>query len=371
MILLAIFMNIKSHHNKMKFDKKLYLILIISTATIMIVDIIMSYANGKTDFFFREINSTATIIYFILNPLPYIAWSLYVDFYIYKDIKRSKKIRLLVVIPAIISIYLCILSIYNKKIFYIDQDNLYQRGELFWLNAALYYSYSVGTYAQIISKRKNIRKKDYYSLLTFAVVPVMAGILQTIDTSKSYLWLGISISALIIFLNIQNGEISEDYLTGVYNRRQLDLYLKNSIRELKKDELLGMIMIDLNDFKEINDTYGHIEGDQALKYTANILIDSFRTGDFISRYAGDEFVVVMKLESKKDKDECINHLRENLKEFNQTRTTPYKISFGLGYATYRPDLKMTADEFIIHTDKRMYRDKQRYRDKIEVKEKFL
>lgn len=198
-ILLVIFMNIKSHHNKMRLDKKLYLTLIISTALIMILNIIMNYVNDRTGYLFREINSITTMIYFILNPLPYIAWSLYVDFFIHKDIKRSRKIRLFVVIPAIISVLLCILSIYNKKVFYITEDNVYQRGELFWLNAALYYSYSVGTYTQIISKRKNVRKKDYYSLLTFAVIPVMAGILQTIDTSKSYLWLGISISALIIF----------------------------------------------------------------------------------------------------------------------------------------------------------------------------
>lgn len=132
-----------------------------------------------------------------------------------------------------------------------------------------------------------------------------------------------------------------------------------------------MIMIDLNDFKEINDNYGHIEGDQVLKYIASILIDSFRSGDFISRYAGDEFVVIMKLESKKNKDEMINKFRKNLREFNETGTRPYKISISLGYATYLPALKMTADEFISHTDKRMYKDKRLHRDKREVKETLL
>lgn len=99
--------------------------------------------------------------------------------------------------------------------------------------------------------KDNIKKKDYYSLLLFGLIPAVLGIIQIINIGNYFLWLGVSISILLIHLNIQNSKIREDHLTGIYNRRQLDIYLNNSIKELDKNEVLFMMMIDIDDFKEI------------------------------------------------------------------------------------------------------------------------
>lgn len=370
-ILLLILLNLKSSIKKIKYDGKLYLIIILSTSLIIILDIIIGIVNGATGYLLREIHIILVTIYFILSPIPYMAWSLYVDYYIYKSIRKARKTIPIVAIPAAISIIICVLSIYNKKVFFIDENNLYQRGNLFWLNATLYYSYCLGTYIQVIVNKKSITKKDYYSLLTFGIVPIVAGIFQTIDTSKSYIWLGISLSALIIYLNIQNDEINEDYLTGLYNRRELDRHLRSQLQNLDEDGFILMVMIDLNFFKTINDTYGHIEGDEALKHTANILRNSFRSEDCISRYGGDEFAVISKIKYKNSKEEIINRIRRNFHEFNKSNLTPYDISISLGYDVYDPELKMEFDEFINHIDKLMYEDKERVKKEISRKKRAL
>lgn len=358
-ILSIILLNMKANKRKIQFDGKLYLVIILSTLVIMILNIIMGCLNGKSGYLIRETYIIVAAIYFILNPIPYMAWALYTDFYIHKSKRRFKKITPIFAIPAIISIILCILSIFNKGVFFIDENNLYQRGNLFWLNVILYYSYFVSTYIQIIVQRKNINKKDYYSLLTFPILPTLAGILQIVDMSKPFIWLAVSISILIIYLNIQNQEIYEDYLTGLYNRRKLDIYLKNVIRELEEGEFIFVIMIDVNDFKHINDTYGHIEGDNALKHMANILTESFRTEDFISRYAGDEFIVITKLQDENSKEEIISRLRRKVEKFNETNQTHYDINISLGYDIYNPELKIKPNDFIRHIDKLMYKDKER------------
>lgn len=361
-ILLIIFLNIKSNGRKMTPDKKLYLGIIGSTSIIMTLDIILDILHRRTGLFAKEINITMTIlyvIYFLLNVVPYIAWSFYVDFYIHRSVRRLKKIGPIIAMPAALSIILVIMSIFNKKIFFIDENNAYNRGSLFLFNTALYYSYLIMTYIQIVVKRKNIMKRDYYAMLTFGLIPAIAGVLQMIYIAKTFIWLGISISSLIIFLTIQSDEINKDYLTGLYNRRQLDIYLRNSIRDLKNEELLFMIMLDLNYFKTINDTYGHLEGDEALKHTANILINSFRSEDFISRYAGDEFVVIVKLEDLNCKDKIISRLKRNFEVFNRSNITPYELEFSLGCDIYQSELKINAEDFILHTDKLMYKDKAR------------
>ncbi len=343
----------------MKFDQKLFISIISSIGILIILDILLAFINGLEGYLLREIHLFLTIIYFIVNLIPYISWSMYVDFYIHKSIERSKNIFPYLAIPAVISILLIGLSIFNLGIFYIDESNIYQRGSLFFVNASLYYLYSLIGYIQIVRRRSYIRKRDFYSLLSFGIAPAISGILQIIDTSNSFILLGLSLSALIIYMNIQNSKIYEDYLTGLYNRRQLDIHLENSIRSLDVDNKILLIMMDINDFKKINDTYGHIEGDNALIHTANLLNTAFRADDFISRYAGDEFVVVAKIKNKKSKTKLINRLRKKFKDFNQSNVTPYDINVSLGYDIYNPDLSMGADEFITHTDHLMYEEKKK------------
>lgn len=358
-IIFIIFINMKSDNKRMKFDQKLFTSIISSVGVLILLDILLAYINGVEGYLLREIHLFLTVIYFIVNSIPYVSWAMYVDFYIHKSLRRSKKILPYAIIPAIISILLIILSIFNKGIFYIDENNFYQRGSLFFLNASLYYLYSVIGYIQIVKKRNYLRKRDFYSLLSFGLVPAITGVLQMIDTSNSFILLGLSLSALIIYMNIQNSKIYEDYLTGLYNRRQLDIFLNNSIKNLEPDNKILLIMLDINDFKKINDTYGHLEGDNALIHTANLLNDTFRTDDFISRYAGDEFVIIAKVKNKKAKTKIINRLRNNFNHFNQSNITPYDISVSLGYDIYNPDLNMGADEFITHTDHLMYKEKKK------------
>lgn len=354
----VIFINIKYKRKRAKCDDKLFITLIVSNSFIMILNIIINIMDGHMGFLFREINILLTTIYFVLNPIPYLTWALYVDYFINKDVKRIKSIFPVVALPAFISIILSIASIFNGAIFFIDQNNIYNRGQFFSLNSIIYYSYFIYSYIKIIINRKNVRKKDYYSLFIFAIAPAIAGVVQIYNFGKSYIWLSISISTLIIFINIQNNEINRDYLTGLYNRRQLDKYLKNVIRERRRSESLLLIMMDINDFKAINDTYGHIEGDRALKKIAEILMDIFRTDDFISRYAGDEFVAILKLEHKGHIEPIIKRIRSSFREFNENNIAPYDIKLGIGYDIYDPDLKMSPDEFIKHVDSLMYQDKE-------------
>lgn len=357
-ILLIILLNLRFKEKGAKSDEKLFLALIVSNIMIMVLNISINILDGTTGFLLRETNIVLTTFYFILNPIPYLVWSLYVDYYIYKSARRLKIILPRLIIPAAISIIISIFSVFNKGVFYINQDNIYSRGSLFTVNALLYYSYFVYTSIKIMSNKRNLRQKDYYSLLIFAVPPAISGLLQITYFGRSYIWLSISISSLIVFISIQNNELTKDYLTGLYNRRQLDIYLENSIRNISGNEKLFMIMIDINDFKEINDKYGHIEGDQALKHTADILVESFRSEDFISRYAGDEFVVLLKLEEDICEEAIIDRLKENFDKFNEKSKTAYNIEISLGYDIYNSQFNMNANEFIMCTDQLMYQDKK-------------
>lgn len=101
--------------------------------------------------------------------------------------------------PALISMALSILSPFNQGIFFINNENVYQRGDLFLFNLAIYFTYFIVTYMQMIKNRNEINKKDYYTLLFFGVIPVILGLLQFVYPTESFVWLGVSLSVLLIY----------------------------------------------------------------------------------------------------------------------------------------------------------------------------
>ena len=264
-------------------------------------------------------------------------------------------------IPTCVNLILSFLSIFNNHLlFYIDDNNIYHRGNLFYLMAAISFFYLIYAMILIIWKQKVIRKNEFFPLLVFVIPPFIGGIIQAIYYGISLIWICVTLSILILFINIQNNQLYTDYLTGLFNRRQLDNYLQQKAQNIENGMLAG-IMIDLNSFKAINDLYGHHIGDQALQHTAEILKKTFRKNDdFIARYGGDEFVILMATRDRSRLPDEIARLKEKVQQFNAQKIVPYTISFSIGYDYYPVESETTAADFLKHIDDLMYQDKQRY-----------
>lgn len=119
----------------------------------------------------------------------------------------------------------------------------------------------------------------------------------------------------------------------------------------------------MNSFKVINDEYGHQIGDQALQHTAEILKKTFRMhDDFIARYGGDEFVVLISAADRFRLSNEIERLKEKVEQFNAQNIFPFSISLSLGYDYFPMNPETTAADFLKHIDGLMYQDKQRFLD---------
>lgn len=147
-----------------------------------------------------------------------------------------------------------------------------------------------------------------------------------------------------------------DPLTGLYNRRFLFKRLEEEIdRARRYNENFGVLMIDLTNFKAINDTYGHKKGDELLSEFAKILKTSLRKSDVVSRYGGDEFVAII-LDAKRDGLTAImERITEKVKENFTDKGIPLGVN--IGGALYPWDGK-TAEDLLKIADKRMYEAKR-------------
>lgn len=149
-----------------------------------------------------------------------------------------------------------------------------------------------------------------------------------------------------------------DYLTGANNRKKLDTYLEEKVDSSTKSKTFSAIMIDLDDFKYINDNFGHDIGDVALQVAVKILNGCVRTNDFIARYGGDEFCIVLDTYKKEELETIVNRIKMAVELFNESNNQPYKIVFSMGYAVYDYHTQMKAEEFQKYIDVLMYEDKQ-------------
>ena len=152
-----------------------------------------------------------------------------------------------------------------------------------------------------------------------------------------------------------------DPLTGLLNRRG---FLKAAERQLslaqRKKWGMTLFFLDMDGLKYINDSHGHVEGDQALIETATILQKTVRQPDIIGRYAGDEFAVLAFETQRKSGtgDKISIRLRKNLDAYNARRTPSKNLSLSIGFAYFDPKKPISIDELIDEADVKMYEEKR-------------
>ncbi len=157
----------------------------------------------------------------------------------------------------------------------------------------------------------------------------------------------------------------KDSLTQVYNRRFILDMLPKLLSKIdrRKKESLTLLIVDVDRFKEINDTYGHNKGDFVLKSISDVLRACIREGDFVVRWGGDEFLIVAPNVDKKSTVTMINHIEVQLKE--ASRNLQLTLSLSIGVATY-PEDSTNIDELIKIADNKMYVSKLAKRRNSEV-----
>lgn len=358
-ILFIIFFNIRNKKDKYLYDQKLFSLLLLFNTLILLFDTLTWVFNMRMGETARYINLVSNTIYYMLNPVPCMIWALYADFNIYKNERRIKRISMPLSIPVLFNAVLAVLSPYKELLFHIDSNNSFQRGELFHVMCVINYSYFVVTFIKLIRRKNRLDRNQFIALVTFAIPPFLAAIFQIMFYGISVIWVSMALSMLFVFVHIQNNQLYTDYLTRVYNRRQLDNYLYQKIKHrVHNTKYLAGIMIDVNSFKQINDLYGHTAGDNALICVADILKRSFRKNDFIARYGGDEFVVIVEISEKAELTGMINRLREHVEYYNSTRNFPYELSLSIGYDVYKTKAGVSIQKFYKHIDKLMYEDKR-------------
>ena len=198
----------------------------------------------------------------------------------------------------------------------------------------------------------------YIIMLLFPVPTLIGNLLQMRFLGMTIVWICSALSLQMIFVNMQNNQLSRDMLTGLYNRRRTNQQIEWELSKLNDAKYkLFFIMIDVDKFKKINDEFGHLVGDQALIDVSNILRRSFKKRDFIGRFGGDEFIVIGRVKKESDINMLLEKMNTVIDEENK-KEKEYKLSLSVGFKIYGKGEKLTIDDVISSADKEMYEIKK-------------
>lgn len=285
-------------------------------------------------------------------------WCLYVDFRIFGSMKRIRKKYRILALPLAVDIIMNLINLNGCGIvFTITTENIYQRGSLVltvYVILFFYFFYSI--YLAKRSQRSGLHMR--FLPMYYFVIPCMFGtFVQGMVYGITLGWTSVAIAFLFVYIETQSLNVYVDTLSGLYNRRYMDSVL-NRIKSGSQLRLHG-IMIDVNGFKQINDLYGHTEGDDAIRQIGRILLDSVPENGIAIRYAGDEFLLLVHTDSEEAVKDVMQVIRQNVRQFNDFRQKPYQLSFAMGYSRF-DQTSGGKESFLSDMDRKMYEEKKRY-----------
>lgn len=278
------------------------------------------------------------------------------------QITDSNRLRFLTAIPALLVIVFHVIGYYTGQNVIFGQDGSISYGIMHSINTLVPMLYLVAAtvaalHRYLHANSQSVRRMSLVFIL-FMLAPAASGVIDAIVPDMPVAAAGIMISIVFVMMAMQEARISSDALTGLNNRRRADSYLEESMSRASAEEPTYLFIIDMDHFKAINDTYGHLEGDHALQLMASALRTvSAQLGAFAARWGGDEFVLICAHGEGCEPEQVAALVQAALAKEERGSEGKYELACSVGYAKCDSDA-MDRSRLVSEADAMLYRNKQ-------------
>lgn len=335
------------------------------TICIMVFNVTGWCLNGLPGQFANVMLWIDNTAYYVFMVYMAFLWFLYV----YDKVTDGDGQIGVLVIPKAIPLIICFVmlaaGVAKPLIFYIDDNNMYQRAPFHFVTtlvAAGYISAAcIMAFIKVLKVKEHENRVQYGFLVLFGVFPLIGGIIQTFVYGMDFLWPLTTAALVMVYLNIQQQNVSRDGMTGLNNRRRLDQYADALSREHLGKEPLCYSIMDIDSFKEINDSLGHQTGDKVLCLVADALKKVYgNTRSFIARYGGDEFVVISRGFDEALANTYRKKLEKTIAQMECAELHGRVVTISMGFAFYGESGCDDIRDMMEIADERMYQIKQEH-----------
>ena len=290
-------------------------------------------------------------------------WFVYVELSQGEKYITKLKGRILVFVPAMFETVLMLFlflvfpgSVVNEDLLLTDVYYV-----VFLVVPAIYVGVSaVRSLIRALKKENYAVRTQYLVCAVYPVIITVFGILQAVWITAPLFCFGCAMMMIYVYIVSLNDQVSIDELTRLNNRTQLKKYIASESARTASEKIDHYILIiDLNKFKQINDQYGHVEGDNALKRTADALKSacSDRTmKTFIARYGGDEFIIIAKTDNEELVKELCETIKSTMIRMNNEAGAKYELTACIGYSSYSGELS-AFQTALNKADEQLYKEK--------------
>lgn len=276
-------------------------------------------------------------------------------YFIHNNIEK-KNIKWFV-LPIIINVYLLLENLRYGFIYKIGVYNIIINQKYYKLEGYLCAAYYVFLVIYTLKHMRNKTKSDMFLLNTIFLIPVVGAILWMV-TGADIIWLSMTISFSLYYTFLREEDFKKDILTGAYTRAVFFDELKDIYCD-RSHESIYIGIFDLNDFKYMNDTYGHHVGDYILENAANILDKAFGHFAKIYRNGGDEFCMLAYNANESEVNRSISEMDNLIAAWNDENK--YKISVARGFCKCSADSFMNFMAYYNKADHFMYENKRQHK----------
>ncbi|NLE15787.1 MAG: GGDEF domain-containing protein [Spirochaetales bacterium] len=334
---------------------RLYHLFILFTTIMLVTDLLGWLFDGVEGRFVHGLLLAIHTIYYAVHSLPTICYILYAELLLYQNPQRLRRWKLpLMALSSLLALG-SIASGITGWFFSVDAQNVYSRGTWFIGYAVVQLLLLGASLIPLIGAARKSTARTYWTLVFFPVIAFAGGLLQSLVYGLVLIWPVTTVFLVAAALNIQKNQIGIDHLTGISNRLWFDEMLGHSFHQQQR---FGCILMDLDGFKQINDTLGHDAGDLALQEMARILRRVAGPKDTVARYGGDEFAILMHEASEYHLQELVSRIELEVAMSNQASKRGYLLSVSMGYALYDSTHFSDAMTFMAHIDASMYAHKR-------------
>lgn len=299
--------------------------------------------DGNADL--RFLNVFCNVFGFALTPvIPIVLVSIL-------DVKILQNYKLLM-LPSILNMFVTALSPWPGFIFYVDANNHYERGNLFYVFVI---AYIINLFILLISTIKTGHKHHYpikTKITALSLFVVVGTSIQLIFPYVYASWHCVTLSLLLYYLLLSEFDGSFDTLTGLHNRAAFE----KAANKLDGEKPYSVIVMDINNFKDINDAYGHDFGDAVLKKVASIIWESFDTRCVCYRIGGDEFYIISSETDPIKLEYQLKSMTNNLGKERQNDDRLPTVAYG--YSIFKGGKGIGFKEVLNEADEQMYHFKK-------------
>ncbi|MEG2956051.1 MAG: GGDEF domain-containing protein [Clostridia bacterium] len=307
--------------------------------------------------------------HFVLCSLSYLftgflgyLYGIFLYKYIRKDAPINKFGLFIYTIPLIAVAVLVLLNSKYDIFFSINEYNSYIRGDYFGLSFALSGIYIIGGFLFTLFSYKKVNSQEFFVLASVTLFPIIGAAIQAFVFGTNAIYALSAISIIILFVFLQNKLVLYDVLTKAWNRASFDIFLDDLSKKNYTD--FSIAFIDMDDFKFINDNFGHSEGDYALKKFVQIIDSKLPQGCNVVRYGGDEFIIYFNTKDRALIEKILDDIQTSLTAFNESAKLGYYIKYSCSYEIFDTNLYFNVSQLIRDVDNRMYKVKTAKRSEL-------